>query len=225
MSGHFPEMSDMSQASPMQRVRAGRPTREQSEQRHEELLDRALDMFLEKGYEQATIEAIAAAVGMTKRTVYARYEDKSALFKATVQRAIDRFVVPAEAIYAVESDDLETTLIELVRVQLAYLMTPVGIRLQRIINTESYRYPEIFIWAYEAGIYPAIAFLAGLLARYNAAGMADVDNPEKAAMAFMNMAVGGPARAIRAGGALDPAEMEEDIIFSVRLFLHGVLRR
>jgi hypothetical protein len=43
------------------RPSAGRPTREQAEQRHEELLDRALEQFLEKGFELATMEAIAAS--------------------------------------------------------------------------------------------------------------------------------------------------------------------
>ena len=43
------------------RARAGRPTREQAEARHEELLEVALDQFLDKGYEPATIEAIASA--------------------------------------------------------------------------------------------------------------------------------------------------------------------
>jgi TetR/AcrR family transcriptional repressor of mexJK operon len=48
---------------------AGRPTRKQAEERQAELLNCALDMFLDRGYEQTTIEAIAAAVSMTKRTI------------------------------------------------------------------------------------------------------------------------------------------------------------
>ena len=51
---------------------AGRPTKAQAEARLEELLDSALDIFLERGFELATIEAIAARVNMTKRTVYAK---------------------------------------------------------------------------------------------------------------------------------------------------------
>src|ERR1700733_10039359 len=76
--------------------RAGRPTRDQAAARQLELLDTALDMFLDKGFEQTTMEAVAAAVGMTKRTIYARYDDKAALFLATVQRAIGRSIVPGE---------------------------------------------------------------------------------------------------------------------------------
>ena len=52
------------------------------------MLDTALSLFLDKGFEQTTIDLIAASVGMTKRTIYAKYEDKAALFRAAVERAI-----------------------------------------------------------------------------------------------------------------------------------------
>ena len=57
-------------------------TREQAEARLEELLDSALDHFLQHGFELATIDMIATAVNMTKRTVYAKFEDKAGLFLA-----------------------------------------------------------------------------------------------------------------------------------------------
>src|ERR1700759_762818 len=89
----------------------GRPTKEQAERRQEELLDRALEMFLESGFELVTLDAIAAALGMTKRTMYARYRDKRALFLACVQRAIDAWVMPVGQLRAAETGDLETTLV------------------------------------------------------------------------------------------------------------------
>src|SRR5262245_38515921 len=110
---------------------AGRPTRAQAEQRHEELLDLALELFLEKGFELVTIDSIAAAVGMTKRTMYARYADKRALFKAAVQRAIDRWVLPVEAMQAVVTDDLEASLLAIARLRMTNSISPAGLRLQR----------------------------------------------------------------------------------------------
>ena len=44
------------------RPAAGRPTREQAQARQAEMLDAALDMFLDKGFELTTMEAVAAAV-------------------------------------------------------------------------------------------------------------------------------------------------------------------
>ena len=97
--------------APLARPRAGRPTREQAQARHEELLDCALDHFLDKGYEQATIEAIAGQVGMTKRTVYALYPDKAALFAAAVHRAIERYAITEERIAATDCGDLRQRLV------------------------------------------------------------------------------------------------------------------
>jgi TetR/AcrR family transcriptional repressor of mexJK operon len=207
------------------RPRAGRPTRDQAELRHAELLDRALELFLEKGYELATIDAIAATMGMTKRTVYARYPDKSALFKATVQRAIDRWIVPIEALHAVETDDLETTLRAVARIRMMNAISPAGLRLQRIINTESYRFPEIFQQAYEQGTRPTIEFLADLLRRHAKAGTVKVTKPELAATSFLSMVIGGPVRAIVWGTSIDQRELDERIRFCVRLFLDGARAR
>jgi TetR/AcrR family transcriptional repressor of mexJK operon len=75
---------------------------ERAESRHEELLDAALEEFLERGFELTTIEMIATRINMTKRTVYARYADKASLFRAAVQRAIERQVAPQDVLEGFE---------------------------------------------------------------------------------------------------------------------------
>jgi TetR/AcrR family transcriptional regulator, mexJK operon transcriptional repressor len=193
----------------------GRPTRAQAEARHAEMLDAALDMFLDKGFVQTTMEGVAAAVGMTKRTIYARYPDKAALFRATVQRAIEVWIVPAAKLRALESDDLAATLTAVARMRVAHVMTPVGLKLQRIINSESYRFPEIFTLSYEQATMPVINFLIDLLQRNGVA------RPDMAALTFMSMVVSGPVRMTVSGNALRQSEIEDRIAFSVDLFLNG----
>jgi AcrR family transcriptional regulator len=207
------------------RPRAGRPTADQATARQGELLDTALDMFLDRGFELTTMEAVAAAVGMTKRTVYARYPDKAALFHATVQRAIERSIVPRETLEAIDDGDLEAALVAVARLRVGNVMTPEGLRLQRIINTESYRFPAIFSMAYEQATKPVIDYLAALLRRHDAAGTIRLDRPEMAANVFMSMAVSGPVRIIVSGHALDPHELDDRIAFAVRLFLDGLRPR
>lgn len=201
---------------------AGRPTRERAQQRHDELLDSALDLFLDKGFEQATIEAIAASVGMTKRTVYARYADKAALFKASVQRAIERLIVPDATLQALETDDFEATLTAVARLRVAQVMTPAGLKLQRIINTESYRFPEIFTMAYEQRTRQVVEFLAGLMRREIAAGRVALVDPESAARVFLSMVVSGPVRIIVSGNRITRKEIEDRLQFAIGLFLNGV---
>lgn len=207
------------------RSRAGRPTREQAQARHAELLDTALDMFLDKGFELTTMEGVAAAVGMTKRTIYARYEDKAALFLAAVRRAIERTRMSPAALDALASDDLEQTLAAVARTRIADLMTPQGLKLRRVINTESYRFPEIFTLSYEQGAKPVIDFLTDLFRRHDSAGAVCVERPEMAANVFMSMVVGGPVRLLASGEAMRQDEIEDWIGTAVRLFLNGVRPR
>jgi TetR/AcrR family transcriptional regulator, mexJK operon transcriptional repressor len=202
----------------------GRPTPEQQRQRHEELLHVALDAFLEGGFEQTTMEQIATRVGMSKRTVYALYEDKGALFKATVRRAIEHYTVPRSKLEAVATDDLEATLLAVARIRIANLATPVATKLQRILIAQSYRFPELFHAAFEEGAGPTVQFLIDLFSRYSMQGLINVVEARRAATAFLSLVVGGPARRIVSGNALDDAENEKHIRFAVRLFLLGVRR-
>jgi AcrR family transcriptional regulator len=205
--------------------RAGRPTRDQARQRQAELLDTALEVFLERGYEGTTVDQIAAAAGASKRTLYAHYEDKTGLFRAAVQRAIERYRVEAEKLMVIEDDNLEETLTSLARMRLAHVMSPVGQRLQRITNAESYRFPEVFALAYERGTKPMVDFLAEVLRRHAATGALDIEDPERTSRAFLSLVVGGPARAIATGTVIPKEELEQRVRFSVRLFLRGALTR
>ncbi|WP_295631678.1 TetR/AcrR family transcriptional regulator [Novosphingobium sp.] len=207
------------------RPRAGRPTAAQADARHMELLDTALTLFLEHGYEQTTVEGIAAATGMTKRTLYARYPEKSALFRAAVSRAIDRSVTARATLESLDEGDLEATLIAIARARVAHAMTPEGLRLQRIINAESYRFPEIFTWSFERATRPVTDHLEAVFQRATARGALALDDPAIAARVFLSMVVSGPVRIIVSGNALDEAEISARITFAVRLFLNGARPR
>jgi AcrR family transcriptional regulator len=207
------------------RSRAGRPTREKAARRREEVLDVALEVFLEHGYEGATLEMIIAAAGTTKRTLYSQYEDKTALFKAAVQRAIERYTVETQKVMVVQSDDLEETLTSVARLRIRYVLSPVGQRLQGIIFAEVKRFPDLFNIAYRQATVPLLEYLTGVFRRHAEAGQIDVDDPERVAAVFLNMAVGGPARIMGTNKNISDAEIEERVRFSVRLILRGLLTR
>jgi TetR/AcrR family transcriptional regulator, mexJK operon transcriptional repressor len=191
---------------------------------NEELLDRALDLFLEKGFERTTIDAITAAAGMAKRTVYLRYGDKTALFKAALQQAIDAWIVPIERLRAAETDDLEETLLRVGQTLVANLMRPAGLRLLRITNAESARMPEIGAYTYQHGTGPTIAYLTDLFRRRIAIGTEFAD-AEEAAFAFLYLVVSGPPTMTAWGVSLDEAAVDRHTRYSVRLFLHGLFPR
>ena len=199
------------------RRRPGRPTLS-----NEELLDCALDLFLENGFERTSIDAIAAAAGMAKRTIYARYEDKTSLFKAALQRAIAVWIVPVDALDRADTGSLEDTLLAAGRILVANLMSPAGLRLLRLTNAESGRMPEIGAYNVEQGTKPTIDWLAALFRRRLGDRIADGD-ALAAAEAFLHLVVGGPAIDAAWGVRRDDAAVDRHTRFAVRLFLHGLL--
>jgi TetR/AcrR family transcriptional regulator, mexJK operon transcriptional repressor len=197
----------------------GRPTLT-----NEELLDKALDLFLENGFERTTIDAITASAGMAKRTVYLRYSDKTALFKAALQRAIEDWIVPVERLRAAESDDVEETLLRVGQILMENLMSPGGLRLLRITNAESARMPEIGAYTTENGTAPTIAYLADLIQR-RIPFRSDIADAQEAAFAFLYLVACGPATMAAWGVVLDKAAIDRHTQYCVRLFLYGLLPR
>lgn len=60
------------------------------ERRRPLVLDAALELFLERGYEGTSMEAIAKAAGVTKPVVYDCFPSKEELFKALLRREEER---------------------------------------------------------------------------------------------------------------------------------------
>jgi TetR/AcrR family transcriptional regulator, mexJK operon transcriptional repressor len=201
----------------------GRQTASATRQRNLELLDRALDLFLERGFERTTIDAIAASVGMAKRTVYLRYGDKTGLFKAALKRAIESWIVPVDRLRAAETDDVGESLLKIGRILVTNVMSPAGLRLMRITNAESGRLPEIGAFSYTHGTAPTIAYLADFIRRRIRRDGVEVSDPEEAAIAFLYLVVGGPATMPAWGIALSEPAIDKHTQFAVRLFLHGLL--
>jgi AcrR family transcriptional regulator len=71
--------------------RTGRPTATQRPPgfTRERLLVSATTVFAERGFENATLEAIAEGAGVTSATVYRHFDNKSDLLLAVIERAID----------------------------------------------------------------------------------------------------------------------------------------
>jgi AcrR family transcriptional regulator len=83
------------------------------EERRPLVLDAALTVFLERGYDGASMEAIARAVGVTKPVLYSCYTSKPELFKALLDREERRVLTHVASAMPTVLD--ETTLSDLVR--------------------------------------------------------------------------------------------------------------
>lgn len=62
--------------------------RRRKEARPQEIVDAALDVFIERGFAAARLEEIAARAGVSKGTLYLYFPNKEELFKAVIRSAI-----------------------------------------------------------------------------------------------------------------------------------------
>ena len=80
--------------------------------RPSELLDAALEIFVERGYAAARLEDVAAKAGVSKGTLYLYYDNKEELFKAVVRRSIAPLIAETREMIERFDKDSETLLAE-----------------------------------------------------------------------------------------------------------------
>src|SRR5580704_2967738 len=105
------------------RGRGGRPSRQQSAQLADRILDVAEALFLGHGFGATSIEAVAKRAGISKRTFYHRFPGKERLFEAVVRRLIERWPPPFDA-DVTESPTLADALRRTAEYMLKVALTP-----------------------------------------------------------------------------------------------------
>ena len=79
----------VSKRNDLKRPRPGRPPKDLAGDVKARILDAAQRVFLERGYQSASLDEIAETAPASKPTIYAHFPGKQALFEAVVARVID----------------------------------------------------------------------------------------------------------------------------------------
>ena len=204
--------------------RRGRPTQAEAQHLQEKLRDAAVATFIEHGYDATTMEAIAQAAGITKRTLYARYPDKRAVFLDVIPWALTRSV-SRETNPELDEGDLPSALLAIGRGALKHALDPDTMRLHRIAMNVSVRFPEFAVSAETLGWSHRHRQVVELLRHHQEAGTIEVDDIELAAEHFLAMVEVFPARLADFGVYRSRKEQERHLKYAIDLFLRGVLPR
>lgn len=122
-------------------IRCGRPRRELAGEVEERILDAAGKVFLERGFEGASVEEIAVVACAGKPTIYARFASKEALFAAVVARKVRKNTNIEEAI--APGATVEERLEAIGSAILERALTPETIGLMRAAVAEARRFPDL----------------------------------------------------------------------------------
>jgi len=121
--------------------RGGRPLLEDVPRRNEHLLDVATQIFVRLGYNATTLDRIAAEAGVAKRTIYARYADKQALFFAVLRRLAERRVI--ENLWDEDELPLREGLRRRARQMIERTLTDSELAIARLFMVELAHFPEM----------------------------------------------------------------------------------
>jgi TetR/AcrR family transcriptional regulator, mexJK operon transcriptional repressor len=201
--------------------RPGRPTQAEAKRLDEQLREVAVAVFLEHGYDGASMEAIARAAGITKQTLYSRYADKRAIFIDVIPWAMSRYENP-EPVGDSDEDDLAAALTTIARDAVARATDPALVRLQRIAMNESARFPEFSRSGETMTWSPRLRAVMELLRRHKAAGTIEVDDIELAAEHFLTLAQVLPARLADFGVFRSKKQEQRHLESAVTFFLRAL---
>ncbi len=184
------------------------------------ILGAARHVFLEQGFGNATMDAIAIAAGVSKQTVYNHFGSKEELFAAMVrsgcQELLDVLRVGAG------SEDPEQVLRSMGRRFLEMALQPEKLALRRVLLAEIAQFPELGRIYYRSGP----AFFRGLLAEYLAKqdrnGLLLVEDPSLLADQFVGMLASCLMKAeLGIKPEMGPDERERYIVHAVKLLMRA----
>lgn len=189
--------------------------------RREAILDIAAEVFLEEGFDAASMSTIAAKVGGSKSTLYNYFKSKEDIFQAHVERYCSWQGQEMFALLDDEGDDVRAALTRLGRRYVTNIMSDRNMRHFRLIAAASERSPDIGRAFYEAGPLRGARLLGGFLARMKLEGRIDVPDPIAAAHQFIGLCQNRmlKARLVNYVGAPTPEEVDAEVETAVRTFM------
>ena len=191
-----------------------------------QIIEGARKVFLERGFDAASMGEIARVAGVSKGTLYVYFKSKEELFEAVVGRQCR---AQAEQIFNLdpEDHDVEGVLTRLGVAFVEFLCRPGAAPPFRTVIAIAERMPELGRRFYETGPAFGIAHLQAYLTAQVAAGVLEVEDCEVAAAQFIDSCLATVFKPILFNFGTTPAlERTEYVVkIAVRVFLAAYLVR
>lgn len=206
-------------------ARSGRPRKGEEAARRDQLLNQAMQLFAEHGYDNLSLEAIARQAQVSLRTIYSQFGGKAELFGAVIRRVSDEFVASLPLENSL-SRPLEDILVEFGCFYLSRITRPACIGLRAKIMAEASRFPEFAAEFYRNGPERTLLRLTEFFALQQQAGRIAEADCQFLAGQFFNAVRGELFHRQQLGMEEPPpeAEIEAWVKQVVRHFLHGCLK-
>lgn len=117
--------------------------RRRSEDRPDEVLDAALQLFVRNGFAATKVEDIAVKAGLSKGAVYRYFSSKEDIFESLVKRALTPMADQTSVLAQTSRQDPAVLLKNILTMLIGYLSDPNTVALPRLVLTEAARFPVL----------------------------------------------------------------------------------
>src|SRR4051812_43165965 len=160
--------------------RAGPRWRRLPEERPQQILDAALEVFGERGLAGARLDDIAKRAGLSKGTIYLYFPNKEELFREVVRTSVIAFIARAEAFIEAERDPTQA-INAWMKGYWAWLRSPVFPTIHRLNTSELANFPDLAAFYATEVIERAQRLVRGMLERAMDEGVFRRMDPQVAA--------------------------------------------
>ncbi|WP_434517985.1 TetR/AcrR family transcriptional regulator [Pseudomonas sp. NFX1] len=198
------------------------PGRPKDLAKREAILEAAKTLFLSLGYANTSMDAVAAAAGVSKLTVYSHFNDKQTLFCSAVM-ATCQIQLPDLLFEYPEGAPVDEVLLTIARNFQALISSDEAVKLSRLIMAQGSLDPSFGEYFYEAGPKRVLAGMEALLRGADERGLLRIDNPLCAAEHFFCLVKGAPDYRLLLGcaGPLEGDEAEAHVREVVGVFIRA----
>ena len=150
------------------------PGRSKDEEKGQQILAAAGQLFLSEGYGSVSMEQIAKAAGVSKQTVYSHYGNKEALFSAAVAQKCEDYDIG----HAADDDDrpVREYLREFIQHFSDLVTSDAGIAINRVCIAEADKRSTLSELFWKAGPLPIMQSLSSYLESQVKKGRLRIDN-------------------------------------------------
>ena len=197
------------------------------EVRRAEILDAALDVFVEVGFERATLQDVADRAGVTKGALYHYFDSKDALFAELIAERLGSRVGEGELRMASADPGAsrEVVLEQYLRDMWSELQQPGMLALAQLVMTELPKFPELGRRFFEDVVAPARRTMRQIWERQGGGGTGSAEEID-AIVAILPSMVFGAALTRRLFNDIDPLTVAPDTVGDLitRMLVRGVPR-
>jgi AcrR family transcriptional regulator len=200
--------------------RRGRPV---DESKYDLILDCASVFFMERGFHATNMDDVAKTAKISKLTLYRRFPNKSALFRAVIERKCHEFLPPDLAtLKGITSP--RAMIEEFAKAFLKLVMSEDAIRIYRMMMAEARAQPEMIKIFYDAGPKRVKAMVDEMMAGMIAKKQIKAPSPSHAREHLMSLLNGSEMymhRALNIGKKPSKAEIEAHAVKLADMFWRG----